>query len=166
MNLKLSDLTLLLTEDANYLACKQCTEFMTPPGVGFFKLADINCMTNPVFPQSAFRNLKKNIISHIQSRGHVEALASSNIATRSEKSLNAIGMKVAMVAYSTIYNGEPFRIFEKRVCELIAAKTEMGNINHSQQFFRRFMENCYNIVLTDVRSFLSNPLLCTGKRCA
>lgn len=68
-----------------------------------------------------------------------------------------------MHAYSIIYHGNSFRTFEDRVCEDIATKVVVGNINHSMNFFRRFMASVTSVLRTRIQKFFQEPLACTNK---
>lgn len=62
-----------MSEDGQYVVCNFCTQNAVPPGPGFFGISDINCLERPETIQSEqFRNLKKRLIKHVTTRGHIK----------------------------------------------------------------------------------------------
>ena len=156
-----SGLPMSLYSDEKYIYCEECGEGKEPPGTGFFSVDGID-LQEPVFPQpQGFRNLKKHLVRHFTTtaeHSHVYVPTEEENTT-----LRLIGLRNAMTAYSIIYHGNSFASFEDRVCQDIAAKIDVGNINHSMFFFYKFLENTYDVVRQRVREFFNTPLPCTNR---
>lgn len=156
-----SGLELSIDENEDYVSCVECCEGKAPPGVGFFSIAGL-IVEESVVPQlERFRNLKKNIVAHFTTTAEHSLI---HVMTESEYSeLKRIGLRISMIAYSIIYHGDSFRSFENRVCEEVASKVNIGNINHSMSFFRRFLVATDDVIRKRLQMFLNTPLKCTQK---
>ena len=109
-----------------------------------------------------FRNLKRHLADHFQSAFHNETISRMTNQRESNKTLTSIGLSVSMAAYSIIFHGEPFRAFENRMTEHVAARIQVGNINHSSHFLRRFLNTAFAYLQQNVQTFLATNLECTG----
>ena len=58
---------------------------------------------------------------------------------RHKARITTVGKKITMIAYNVISKGRPFSDFSDWVSVLCSAQVDLGNINHSVNFFDRYM---------------------------
>ena len=114
-----------------------------------------------------FRNLKKNLKSHIK-ESFKHSTAIRNAAT--QETLEAkedcrnrqIGMNLGRLSYGLLYKGRPNSDFPDQVSIAAKNKTDVGDINHSKQYVRKFGTVVADVVRTRMKTYLSTPLKSSG----
>ena len=80
---------------------------------------------------------------------------------RHKARITTVGKKITMIAYNVISKGRPFSDFSDWVSVLCSAQVDLGNINHSVNFFDRYMHALTVCLKKNVKEFLNRALPCT-----
>ena len=151
-----------VTDDQQYVQCQFCTTTTSPPNFGYFNIGDMNIDDSPNILDRRFRQVKDYLKKHLKKAKHRRN--TSQLFNDSCKSrITDIGTKLSMIAYDVMYTGESFTSFERRVTIAIGSKVDLGNVNHSELFFRNYMTSVYNVLTRQVVKFLSTKVKCTGR---
>ena len=118
-------------------------------------LHDEQYLSNQVMSQE-FRNLKKHIKRHLMQEIHLSNVEKwereeSKRSSR-ETRCHAIGMRIAWICYAGYQSGMSSREYEKDILKAKLNGLDVGDINHSKEFYSNF--RCF--VANEVRSCLSS----------
>lgn len=113
-----------------------------------------------------FRNLKRHLKDHLSSTSHKKSLELIE-ETAKEKLKYAnreieVGMRIGRIAYKLYYKGRPYTDFEEEIALNIQNGCDMGDINHSIAFAKKFLPYVSNVVKNRLKAFLNNRLIQTG----
>ena len=74
-----------------------------------------------------------------------------------------MGRRLGTLAYFLYHNNLPFTLYESFLPWFTLNNIDVGEINHSREFVRKFVHSVYDVLIDRLKKFLQKPLLCTGK---
>ena len=112
-----------------------------------------------------FRNLKKHMLSHLESKTHQsKSKENEEEAAKWAKHVrrnSAVGVTVARLAYFGIYKGRPDEDFTNLVYLSAAGGSDVGDINHSKKFVTGFLPHLAGAVRRRMKEMLGKRLEAT-----
>lgn len=113
-----------------------------------------------------FRNLKKHIKRHFVQEIHLSNVEKrereENERFRKETRGHAIGMRIARICYAGYQSGMSSRGYEKEILKAKLNGLDIGDINHSKEFYSNFRHFVANEVTHCLSSYFTSPLQQTG----
>lgn len=113
-----------------------------------------------------FRNLKKSIKRHIGNEIHTDAVReweeTQKYDARRETRVHSIGMRIARLCYAGYQVGTSKRNFEEDVYKSVLNGVDLGDINHSKEFYSDYMPYVSKAVSGRVKIFFESRLEQTG----
>lgn len=123
--------------------------------------------TNRVQSQQ-FRNLKIHLKNHLNSQTHKESLKKANameeLKTKEDQRNKKIGMVLGRLIYHLQKLGRPNTDFTPLVDILQKSGVDVGEINHSAEFVKKFSPVCASVVNSKIKEHLETRLPQTGQR--
>ena len=114
----------------------------------------------------SFINLKANIKRHFKTVGHIEnweAWKEKEEANEAYRTRNhEVGMRIARICYAGYKSGSSKRSFEGEILKAALNGCDVGDLNHSDQFPRRFRPFVRREIRNRTKSFLNSKLEQTG----
>ena len=90
-----------------------------------------------------FRNLKTHVKRHLENEVHLRntnaLLEKENIASNRETRAHAVGMRIGRLCYAGYKIGSSKRNFENEILKCVLNGLDVGDINHSKEFYSNFM---------------------------
>lgn len=130
---------------------------------GIFSLPSEKQLMQPT-QSPEFRNLKTHIIDHLESNAHNWCIKFSETAEKrnlmEKKEHEKVGLRVARSAYSAIKEGKGGKYFERLLSLNVLNGADVGELNHSTEFFREYRKNVFFTMNAKICDFLStkNPV--------
>lgn len=94
-----------------------------------------------------FGNFKGHLIDHLKSSAHEWCCDFSKALKIKEKEINEehekIGLRVGRIAYTAIKEGKGSKFFERLLSLNELNNVDIGELNHSREFFREFRKNIF-----------------------
>jgi hypothetical protein len=117
---------------------------------------------------SKFRDLKKILIRHLNTSGHLEKLKETRIRDKLEEKVRGrekkIGLVLGNIAYYLVKMGRPNSDFTSIVNILSKAKVDVGDINHSSEFVANWAPVCATVIEEKLKKYFQTVLPQTGQR--
>lgn len=113
-----------------------------------------------------FRNLKRHLKDHLLSNLHKKSVDLIEDIDK-EKNKHAtretdVGLRIGRIAYRLYYKGRPYVDFEDEIALNIQNGCDMGDINHSIAFAKKFLSYVSIAVRNRLKVFLNDRLVQTG----
>ena len=167
---------LVVEQETGLLLCELCfvdKESLGTKTPGQFKIRiDENEMEDEFFqPENInqsrkFINLKKSIKRHFKTTQHTDNWKAwnerENEKTAFKTRVYEVGMRIARICYEEYKEGNSKRHFEQEILKAVLNGCDMGDINHSDQFPRKFRPFVRNEVHNRTKLFLNTKLEQTG----
>lgn len=162
-----------LVEEGGTIKCTPCVNNYKhiPKDIAVLKTAKCGIFSLPDEEQliqdiqsKKFVNLKTHIIDHLKSNAHKWCTKFSDAVEKKEKVINEehekIGMRVTRAAYCAIKEGKGGKFFERTLSLNMLNDADIGELNHSREFFREFRQNIFFTMKANILEFLSteNPV--------
>ena len=84
------------------------------------------------------------------------------MARRGERN-REMGRRLGTLAYFLYYNDLPFSLYESLLPWFTLNHIDVGEINHSREFVRKFVDSVHAVLVDRLKKFLQKPLPSTGK---
>ena len=115
-----------------------------------------------------FRNLKKNIKRHLSKEIHINSVKEWNQLQKThdkrETRVHSIGMRIARLCYAGYRTGSTKRNFEQEILRSVLNGVDLGDINHSKEFYSEFMPYVASQISARLKTYFSSTLEQTGYR--
>ena len=156
--------SLVFNEIEGILVCAECIEDFKNEtfhvnihrsGVFWYKEDDeenetyANMAAAPPLSQT-FRNLKKHLMDHFTSEKHIEKCLKNVEKQEEEKSTKSeidIGLRIVRTCFHLYTKARPFSDFESLLILQHLNDIQIGNINHSKLFPRKFLPYKCTIII-------------------
>ena len=92
-----------------------------------------------------------------------ESLKSDNLAIKIAKRSEIVGMRLGHIAYQTIYEGDSFASYSRKVATLALNGVDLGSTNHSDRFVTDFVTPLRETISEKIISIINTPLACTNE---
>ena len=116
--------------------------------------------------RKTFQNFKKSIKRHFETGLHVENWKEwhekNNLKNSLRKRNHDVGMRIARICYSEYREGNSKRHFEQEVLKADLNGCDMGELNHSDQFPRKFRPFVRKEINEKTKKFFNSRLEQTG----
>lgn len=113
-----------------------------------------------------FRNLKKHIKRHLLQEIHLSNVEKrereENERCRKETRCHAIGMRIARICYAGYQSGRSSRGYEREILKAKLNGLDIGDINHSKEFYTNFRHFVENEATHCLSSYFTSRLQQTG----
>ena len=159
---------LTYVSDEKLLTCTYCALYPHKSGSGIFEYNsqhDDQFLTSQIM-STQFRCLKRNIKRHFSREVHTDNVAkweqTERIQPHRETRSHAIGMRIARICYDGYKSGLSNRGFESEILKAQLNGLDVGNINHSKEFYSWFRPFVANEVRHCVNKYFSSRLPQTG----
>lgn len=162
-----------LLEEAGMIKCIPCiTNYKSvPKDIAVLKTGSFGQFFLPEEQQliqgnqsKKFGNFKGHLIDHLKSSAHKWCFNFSEALEIKEKEINEehekIGLRVGRTAYTAIKEGKGSKFFERLLSLNELNNVDIGELNHSREFFREFRKNIFFTMKSKIIDFLStkNPV--------
>ena len=161
---------LVVEEETDMILCELCFVENESAGArtpGQFKFKTVDETMDEGSKQSRpFINLKAAIKKHFKTTLHTnnwEAWKQKEDANEAFKSrVHEVGMRIARICYAGYKGGSSKRNFEQEILKAVLNGCDMGDINHSDQFPRKFRPFVKREIRNRTKKFLNSRLEQTG----
>ena len=144
-----------LNFEQSELHCVVC--FQASSRNGCFNVEDVEWERDTVQSQK-FRNMTKLLRKHVKSNSHqdkIKAAAVTNlvVARRGDRN-REMGRRLGTLAYFLYYNDLPFALYESLLLWFTLNNIDVGEINHSREFVRLFVDSVHALLIDRLKTFL------------
>ena len=149
-------------EGKGYFECEVCQRKVSEYGI------ELESDFRGKVQSSKFRNTKMSLKYHLEKKSHTENVEKLEVIeareTREENRSRKVGLNLGLLSYYLLHQGRPESDYTTLVDILDRSGSDVGDLNHSFNFVRKWSQSCSRVIERRVQTFFSSRLPQTGQK--